>query len=387
MSKFDFLFVSAGIIVSDDSGGSGTMMRLVNELSKRGYNVGILMIKNKDVYNTIARITNDTNILLPPTRWRDHIPFFSKAEYMVFLRILELFGKTTILSRYDLKNVKILFSKGKITKESDFLISNSWETAYIVEEYTGNVKEKYQILQYGDNEAFLRDYVGENVKFVLKTFEFKLSFICINNYDFNRFVPNKNPIMLKEGINSHDWYRDYTIKKVPGFILVPLRRHMEKGAEIAIRSVEQILNLRPESKIKSFGDYEGKLPFGTNHLGFVSKKELFKLYNEASIFIFPSIGEGFGLTGLEAMACGCVVIASDNIGVREYIQNGVNGYIVPSGDASAISKKTIELLEDPEKTALLSKRAMETAKLFNEKNMCDSFLTGVKKRHEDFEIR
>ncbi|MEM0135476.1 MAG: glycosyltransferase [Thermoplasmatales archaeon] len=59
------------------------------------------------------------------------------------------------------------------------------------------------------------------------------------------------------------------------------------------------------------------------------------------IFIFPSIGNGFGLTGLEAMKCGCAVIASDNIGVREYIQDGVNGYIALSGDESAISEKTI----------------------------------------------
>ena len=57
---------------------------------------------------------------------------------------------------------------------------------------------------------------------------------------------------------------------------------------------------------------------GTIHfLGRVSDEELVRLYNQATCFIFPSIYEGFGLPTIEAMKCGCPVLASDIPVMRE----------------------------------------------------------------------
>ncbi len=55
----------------------------------------------------------------------------------------------------------------------------------------------------------------------------------------------------------------------------------------------------------------GEVPPNVQLLGRVSDDELVRLYSNASCFIFPSIYEGFGLPPLEAMACGCPVLASD----------------------------------------------------------------------------
>lgn len=46
-------------------------------------------------------------------------------------------------------------------------------------------------------------------------------------------------------------------------------------------------------------------------LGYVTDKDILKLYNAAQMFVFPSLYEGFGLPVLEAMACGCPVVISD----------------------------------------------------------------------------
>lgn len=53
------------------------------------------------------------------------------------------------------------------------------------------------------------------------------------------------------------------------------------------------------------------VPENVKLLGRVSDEELVRLYNQASCFIFPSIYEGFGLPPIEAMECGCPVLASD----------------------------------------------------------------------------
>jgi len=56
--------------------------------------------------------------------------------------------------------------------------------------------------------------------------------------------------------------------------------------------------------------------------GFLNTEELVKIYNIASLLVLPSINEGFGLPALEAMYCGCPVVAADNSGLREVVQNG-----------------------------------------------------------------
>jgi glycosyltransferase involved in cell wall biosynthesis len=55
--------------------------------------------------------------------------------------------------------------------------------------------------------------------------------------------------------------------------------------------------------------------------GYVSDEELLALYRGASAFIFPSLGEGFGLPPLEAMACGCPVVASREASLPEVCQS------------------------------------------------------------------
>src|ERR1700682_5822957 len=53
--------------------------------------------------------------------------------------------------------------------------------------------------------------------------------------------------------------------------------------------------------------------------GFVSHDDLTLLYNRASVFVYPSLYEGFGLPPLEAMACGCPVLASNVTAMPEVL--------------------------------------------------------------------
>lgn len=61
--------------------------------------------------------------------------------------------------------------------------------------------------------------------------------------------------------------------------------------------------------------------------GFVSFEKLPHYYSEADVFVFPTIGEGFGLVVLEAMSVGMPVICSENAGGNDVIEEGVNGFI------------------------------------------------------------
>ena len=74
---------------------------------------------------------------------------------------------------------------------------------------------------------------------------------------------------------------------------------------------------------------------------------------------------------LEAMACGCCVVATDCGGTRDMISNGENGFLVPTGDPQEIVKKVEMLLSDPGLRARLSDRAEQTAERFGWESSID----------------
>lgn len=81
------------------------------------------------------------------------------------------------------------------------------------------------------------------------------------------------------------------------------------------------------------------------------------------LLILPSLSkEGLTRTVLESLSNGTPVVASANDGVVETIKNGVNGYLVPIGNASAIAEKIRMLYQDREKLAKLAKNATAVIK-------------------------
>jgi len=57
---------------------------------------------------------------------------------------------------------------------------------------------------------------------------------------------------------------------------------------------------------------------------------------KADVYVHPSYEDGFAYAPMEALACGIPVIVTEDTGMKEYIQNGVNGYVVPTGNWEAI---------------------------------------------------
>lgn len=102
-------------------------------------------------------------------------------------------------------------------------------------------------------------------------------------------------------------------------------------------------------------------------VGFVPDEELAILYNQAEAFIFPSFSEGFGLPGLEAMACGLPVLASDIPVFREVYQDAAL-YFNPK-DPQEIAKKIKIFLSDEDLQKKLITKGFEVARNYSWKKM------------------
>ena len=93
-------------------------------------------------------------------------------------------------------------------------------------------------------------------------------------------------------------------------------------------------------------------------LGSVPNAQLRRHYSEASVFVLPSIEEGFGMVVGEAMACGCPVIATTNTGASELFSDGVEGFIVPIRSPELIADRLQQLADQPELCELMGQAAL-----------------------------
>jgi alpha-1,3-rhamnosyl/mannosyltransferase len=97
--------------------------------------------------------------------------------------------------------------------------------------------------------------------------------------------------------------------------------------------------------------------------GYVSQRLLPVLYRGASLFVYPSLYEGFGLPVLEAMASGVPIITSDSTSLPEVI--GDAGVLVNPCDPDHLKEAMMELLEDEKKRGEMAKKGIARSKLFS----------------------
>ena len=82
--------------------------------------------------------------------------------------------------------------------------------------------------------------------------------------------------------------------------------------------------------------------------GFHQKPEMPRYYAIADVFVFPTLGDTYGLVVDEAMACSLPVISTSAVGeIHDRVEDGVNGYIVPPEDSTVLAERMLRLARDP----------------------------------------
>ena len=130
-----------------------------------------------------------------------------------------------------------------------------------------------------------------------------------------------------------------------------------KGADDLIRAVAQLRSEAPSPQLVAVGggDDLPRLRMLAAELGVadrvhflenLSREEVAACYARADIFALPSTGEGFGLVFLEAMAFGCPVVGAACGGITDIVEDGVNGFLVPSHDPKLLAETLNRLLRD-----------------------------------------
>ncbi len=158
---------------------------------------------------------------------------------------------------------------------------------------------------------------------------------------------------------------------LPVFLYIGrLRRY--KGVEFAIRALAKARESNPAVRllIAGSGDDRSRLETLTaglrlegavQFLGFVTEARKLELLQTVWANIFPSAKEGWGITNVEAAACGTPSLASDSPGLRDSVQDGRTGYLVPHGNTEALAARMLQLAADPALVERLGSQARHYA--------------------------
>lgn len=162
------------------------------------------------------------------------------------------------------------------------------------------------------------------------------------------------------------------------------RLHPVKGHQYFLEAAQMVLEQRPEVRFVVVGEgpqrpvleemakrlgIAGQVTF----TGFVS--EVRSLMADLDLLVISSLWEGFGLTAVEAMALGVPVVSTEVGGLPEVVLHGETGLLAPPANSAALAKSMIWVLEHPEATAEMVKKASNV--------VCEKFTAQVMARRTE----
>ncbi len=176
---------------------------------------------------------------------------------------------------------------------------------------------------------------------------------------------------------DHDTYNvDSSILKFDQFTILYVGRIKRyKSVEVILRALPEVLEKIPDARLVIVGSGDNltelkwlshKLGIGSRvtFTGFVSMEEKVDWMRRSHVIVNPSPKEGWGLTNIEANACGTPAVVSDADGLRDSVRDGETGLLFPYGDHKALAERVIRISKDKILWERLTEKAVAWAKTF-----------------------
>jgi glycosyltransferase involved in cell wall biosynthesis len=188
-----------------------------------------------------------------------------------------------------------------------------------------------------------------------------------------RGIPGERIGVVYPGVDTRRFTPDPATPRgtPPRFVYIGrLKRY--KGVEYLIQALAIARRGRPDLSvdIAGSGDDGDRLQAvarahgvadAVRFRGFVDEPTRLKLLRESVANVFPSPKEGWGITVMEAAACGTPSLASNSPGLRDSVRDGQTGLLVPHGDAHQLAEQMLRFAGDPELVERLGRAARSWA--------------------------
>jgi len=183
--------------------------------------------------------------------------------------------------------------------------------------------------------------------------QISLLYNAVDHADYHPGPKSDKPLMLYLGRLRHYKSVDVAIRALPEVLCgLPSLQFSIVGSGLA------------EDSLRSLARDLGVMDHIEFH-GYVPEAEKIRLLQRANVVVNTSMKEGWGLSVLEANACGTPVIAANVPGLRDSVRHGRTGLLVPYGDPKALAESLRDLLTDHPKRAQMRQNAMDWAAQFD----------------------
>lgn len=182
-------------------------------------------------------------------------------------------------------------------------------------------------------------------------------------------LPRQKTLAIPNGIDLSRFAGDGPVQREGIVMSARFARQKDHGVLLqALALLARRQGLRPTLQLAGTGPLMARMQALTARLGLQPQVRFLghhgdmpALLQGAEVYVLATHYEGMPLALVEAMAAGCACVASDVIGVRGVIEDGVTGLLVPEGDAAALAGALARLLGDKSLAARLGAAARERA--------------------------
>lgn len=338
-------------------GAANATAYILEEYSKiSGLEVDLVTSSIDDEYH-LERIGGNISIhRLPIGKDSSNLHYQSQKELLTYAWKAYFFSKKLIReNKYDLCHSFFTVPCGFIS----FLLYKKYKIPYIVSLRGSDVPG------YSERFTALYSFIKPLVRAI-----WKRSFAVVSNSQGLRDLalktgPKQAIAVIPNGINIDQFRREKgdsvpTVAKSTKFkILCVTRITPRKGIKYLIEAFEELSKKSDDISLQIIGDGDERkeleklakdLGVGekVEFAGLVDHKDLPPYFENADVFVLPSLNEGMSNSMLEALATGLPLIATDTGGTKELIKDGINGFIVKMKDRQDLVDKIEILIKDPE---------------------------------------
>lgn len=210
--------------------------------------------------------------------------------------------------------------------------------------------------------------------------------------------------IIYNGIDTNHFSQNTALRPKDKFIITTgaSRVTHRKGLNYLIEAAAELAPKYPNIQVKIMGDGNAKeeleslaqksgIENKVEFLGRIPREKTAPFYQEASLFVLPSLNEGMSNAMLEALAVGLPLIATDTGGSSELVKDSVNGYIVKFKDSADIAEKIEKIISNPELAESMSVKSRKIAEGMNWANAANRYLkiyqqTAVARKKQNLRI-
>ncbi len=206
----------------------------------------------------------------------------------------------------------------------------------------------------------------------------------------NKGIPAEDVSVIYCGIDNSVFSYNNAIEKYSEPTILYLGRIKKyKSIDHLIHAFDKVQKNIPEAKLNivGSGDYLDSLKILASKLnlndkvvfsGYVTETKKVEFLRKSHVAVYPSLKEGWGLTNIEANACGTTVIAANSPGLRDSVNDGETGFLYEYGDIDQLAEKLEKILLDKNIRTDLEEGGRKWARRFSWDDAAESFLDLLK---------